>query len=110
MVENQLMLSYVLNGEALNALLEVPRHLFDSPKHKNLPNSDSAIPLTRIQAISQTYIVALMNQIAKLEKMVLPFAESFLSQNLFIFPKKKNRALNEKFITGIRFLPFTVGV
>ena len=110
MVENQLMLSYVLNGEALNALLEVPRHLFDSPKHKNLPNSDSAIPLTLIQAISQPYIVALMNQIAKLEKVVLPFAESFLSQNLFTFPKKKNRALNEKFITGIRFLPFTVGV
>ena len=98
--------TYVPNAEASNAILKVPRHLLATPEYKNLANSDSVMP-TRNQTISQPYIVVLMNQIVELEKMILPFPESFLSQNLFIFSKKKNGALDKKFITGVRFLPLT---
>ena len=66
MVENELMPTYVLKAEALNAILKVPLHLLATPEYKNLANSDSVMPLTRNQTISQPYIVVLMNQIVEL--------------------------------------------
>ena len=199
MVENQLMLRDINNAEVLNALLKVPRHLFVTPEYQHLAYSDSALPITHNQTISQPYIVALMTQSAELEKnhrvleigtgsgyqaavlaeivdevytieiieplskkathllkklgyknisaksgdgyqgwkehapfdailitaatpeipaplieqlkvggkMVLPFAESSFSQNLIVLTKKKNGKMDEKFITGVRFVPMT---
>ena len=101
MVENQLMLSYIQNAEVLNVTLKVPRHLFANSEHKQLAFSDSALSLTHKQTISQPSIVALKTQRLGLDKMVLPFAEFFFSQNLIVFAKK--RALGEKFITGVWF-------
>ena len=105
MVKNQLMPSYILIVKALNAFLKVLHHLFATLKYKNLAHSDSTIPLTRRQTISQPYIVALVTQIKELEKIVLPFFGSFLSKHLSVLIKKQNGTLDEKFIAKLRFVP-----
>ena len=81
MVENHLILHDMHNAEALNALLKVPRHLFDTPE----------IP------------ALLIEQLKVGEEMVLPFAASSFSQNLIFLTKKKKGGLNEKFIMALRF-------
>ena len=102
MVENQLMPSYVLIAELLNAFLKDLDHFFANPEYKNLANSNWALPLIYNQTISQPYIVALRTQIAKIEKLVLPFAKSSLSEVNYL---NKNEALGENFIPKIRLHP-----
>ena len=102
------MFSHVLNAEVFNNLLKIPHHLFVIPQYKNLAYFDLALPLIYNQTISQPCIVALMNQIAKLGKMVLPCAKFSLSE-VNCLTKNKNQSLGAKIIPGVRFAPMTRG-
>lgn len=66
MVENQIKRRGILDEATLNAMREIPRHLFVPPQLANAAYEDSPLPIGEGQTISQPYIVALMTQAAKL--------------------------------------------
>jgi len=66
MVEDQIMRRGIRDRAVLQALLQVPRHLFVEPGFLSRAYSDSALPIKENQTISQPYIVALMTQSAML--------------------------------------------
>ena len=67
MVRNQIKRRGICDKTVLQALLQVPRHLFIEPEFLSHAYSDSALPLKENQTISQPYIVALMTQSAMLK-------------------------------------------
>ena len=52
----------IANERVLNAIGEVPRHLFVDPSIEHRAYEDHALPIGHRQTISQPYIVALMTQ------------------------------------------------
>ena len=66
LVEDQIMRRGIRDRAVLQALLQVPRHLFVGPGFLSRAYSDSALPIKENQTISQPYIVALMTQSAML--------------------------------------------
>lgn len=65
MVENQLAGRDIRDPRVLDAMKEVPRHLFVPENIRPQAYSDSALPIGENQTISQPYIVALMTQLAE---------------------------------------------
>jgi len=105
----KLMLNHVLNAEAYNNLLKVPRNLFATPEDKSLAYFDLSLPLIYNQTISEHCIVALRTQITKIGKMVLPCSKFSLFK-VNCLTKNKSEALGAKIIPGVWFLPMTDGV
>ena len=62
MVEEQLIPRSIHDQKTLEAMREVPRHLFVEDALKNQAYGDYPLPIGRGQTISQPYIVALMTQ------------------------------------------------
>ena len=62
MVEAQIERRGVSDARVLDALREVPRHLFATGRSLREAYSDRALPIGRGQTISQPYIVALMTE------------------------------------------------
>jgi protein-L-isoaspartate(D-aspartate) O-methyltransferase len=56
-----------LNPKVLQAMREVPRHLFVPPEVAPLAYRNSALPIGHEQTISQPYIVALMTHLLEVE-------------------------------------------
>jgi len=52
----------VLNGAVLEAMRQVPRHLFVSSQLRGVAHADRPLPIGHGQTISQPYIVALMTE------------------------------------------------
>ncbi len=67
MVDEQLRRRDIKDKRVLDAMLEVPRHLFVPDEHRHLAYSDCPLPIGQNQTISQPYIVALMTQMLALE-------------------------------------------
>ena len=67
MVEDQIKRRGIFDKAVLDALLQVPRHLFVEPEFLSRAYADSALPIKENQTISQPYIVALMTQSAMLK-------------------------------------------
>ena len=62
MVVTQLINRDIKNGNVLNAMKKIARHLFVDKNYQNEAYSDYPLPIIMGQTISQPYIVALMTQ------------------------------------------------
>ena len=60
MVQTQIVARGVKDEKVLQAMREVPRHLFVPPQFREQAYADKAVPIGEGQTISQPYIVALM--------------------------------------------------
>lgn len=67
MVREQLLSRDIRDERVLEAMHQVPRHLFVTPENRHLAYADGPLPIGSGQTISQPYIVALMSQLLKLE-------------------------------------------
>lgn len=67
MVETQIVRRGVRDVRVLEAMREVPRHLFVAPEYRYLAYSDGPLPIGHGQTISQPYIVALMSELLQLK-------------------------------------------
>jgi protein-L-isoaspartate(D-aspartate) O-methyltransferase len=66
MVESQLALRGIKDKRVLNAMRQVPRHLFVPTDTRGLAYCDGPLPIGHGQTISQPYIVALMTELLEL--------------------------------------------
>jgi protein-L-isoaspartate(D-aspartate) O-methyltransferase len=64
MVEDQIQSRGVRNIRVLDAMRTVPRHQFVADAYKSAAYSDTPLPTSQGQTISQPYIVALMTELA----------------------------------------------
>ena len=67
MVETQIVRRGVRDVRVLEAMRQVPRHLFVAPEYRYLAYSDGPLPIGSGQTISQPYIVALMSELLQLK-------------------------------------------
>ena len=67
MVDEQLRARDIRSAPVLDAMLNVPRHLFVPEQQRGLAYSDSPLPIGYDQTISQPYIVAFMTQALDLD-------------------------------------------
>ena len=67
MVETQLRPRRITDPRVLQAMLQVPRHLFVPTEYRHLAYTDGPLPIGSGQTISQPYIVALMSQVLELQ-------------------------------------------
>lgn len=67
MVEDQIRRRGVKDPRVLEAMENVPRHLFVLPQDLHFAYADTPMPIGHGQTISQPYIVALMTEILELE-------------------------------------------
>lgn len=67
MVDEQLRARDIHNARVLDAMRQVPRHLFVPEPQRALAYNDSPLPIGLDQTISQPYIVAFMTQALELE-------------------------------------------
>ena len=67
MVETQLRPRRINDPRVLQAMLQVPRHLFVPADYRHLAYTDGPLPIGSGQTISQPYIVALMSQVLELQ-------------------------------------------
>ncbi len=65
MVRNQLAHRGITDESVLQAMREVPRHLFVPPAFQDQAYADGPLPIGSGQTISQPYIVALMTQLLR---------------------------------------------
>lgn len=66
MVEEQLKSRDIIDPRVLQAMQDVPRHLFVPENLRHLAYRDAPLPIGQNQTISQPYIVALMTQMLQL--------------------------------------------
>ncbi len=66
MVESQLVLRGIKDRRVLDAMRQVPRHLFIPKDMRDLAYCDGPLPIGQGQTISQPYIVALMTELLEL--------------------------------------------
>jgi len=66
MVESQLMRRGIKDRRVLDAMRQVPRHLFIPKDMRDLAYCDGPLPIGQGQTISQPYIVALMTELLEL--------------------------------------------
>jgi len=66
MVERQLVRRGIRDARVLEAMREVPRHMFVAPGMEARAYDDNALPIGEGQTISQPYMVALMTQALEL--------------------------------------------
>lgn len=66
MVREQLQSRDIRDERVLEAMRQVPRHLFVTPENRHLAYADGPLPIGSGQTISQPYIVALMSQLLNL--------------------------------------------
>jgi protein-L-isoaspartate(D-aspartate) O-methyltransferase len=62
MVKNQLIARGIKNQKVLDAMQEIPRHLFVPSKYQKDAYNDGPLPISEGQTISQPYMVALMTE------------------------------------------------
>lgn len=67
MVKNQIANRQIKDQRVLQAMHDVPRHLFVDPEYRHLAYSDGPLPIGLNQTISQPYIVALMSELLELQ-------------------------------------------
>ncbi len=67
MVEEQLRARGIRDKRLLEAMAQVPRHLFVPPKYQNLAYEDQPLPIGFGQTISQPYMVATMIEALELK-------------------------------------------
>lgn len=68
MVETQIEARGVKDARVLDAMKAVPRHLFIGESLRSLAYSDSPLPISNDQTISQPYIVAVMTELLQPEE------------------------------------------
>jgi protein-L-isoaspartate(D-aspartate) O-methyltransferase len=66
MVESQIVRRGVRDVRVLDAMRDVPRHVFVAPEYRYLAYADGPLPIGNGQTISQPYIVALMSELLML--------------------------------------------
>lgn len=66
MVDEQLADRGITDPRVLQAMADVPRHLFIPEEHRHLAYADGPLPIGEDQTISQPFIVALMTQLLEL--------------------------------------------
>ena len=67
-MEEQILVRGVTSPGVLQAMREVPRHRFVPPPHRDQAYEDRPLPIGNDQTISQPYIVALMTDLAQLDR------------------------------------------
>ena len=68
MVEEQILVRGVTSPGVLRVMREVPRHCFVPLPHRDQAYEDRPLPIGNHQTISQPYIVALMTDLAQLDR------------------------------------------
>lgn len=68
MVEEQILVRGVTSPEVLEVMREVPRHCFVPRAHREQAYEDRPLPIGNQQTISQPYIVALMTDLAQVDR------------------------------------------
>jgi protein-L-isoaspartate(D-aspartate) O-methyltransferase len=68
MVKQQIVARGVKDNRVLEAIRQVPRHLFVPVEQEYLAYEDHPLPIGHGQTISQPYIVALMTELAKVQE------------------------------------------
>lgn len=63
MVERQIIARGIKNRRVLDAMRQIPRHLFVPPQYERVAYDDNPLPIGCGQTISQPYIVALMTEL-----------------------------------------------
>ncbi len=67
MVDRQLVARGISDGRVLQAMRDVPRHLFVSDSIRHEAYEDSPLPIGEGQTISQPYMVAIMTELLVLK-------------------------------------------
>lgn len=67
MVTEQILARGVRDQKVLNAMMNVPRHLFVPEPYRHVAYIDGPLPIGEGQTISQPYIVALMTELLELK-------------------------------------------
>jgi len=67
MVETQLRPRRIKDPRVIQAMMQVPRHLFVPKEYRHMAYTDGPLPIGYGQTISQPYIVALMSQVLELQ-------------------------------------------
>ena len=68
MVNNQIIARNIKDKNLIEAMLNVPRHIFVDEKFMECAYDDTPLPIGYDQTISQPYIVALMTELLKLKE------------------------------------------
>ena len=68
MVNNQIIARNIRDKNLIEAILNVPRHIFVPEKYMQFAYDDGPLPIGYDQTISQPYIVALMTELLELKK------------------------------------------
>ena len=68
MVDRQFKIRGIVNTNVLDAMSLVKRHLFVSRIYRSMAYTDNPLPIGQGQTISQSYVVALMTELLKVEK------------------------------------------
>jgi len=68
MVEQQIKARGISDSNLLEAMIKVKRHLFVPLRYKYLAYNDYPIPIDKDQTISQPYIVAIMTELAQINR------------------------------------------
>jgi protein-L-isoaspartate(D-aspartate) O-methyltransferase len=68
MIKTQLIARGIKDPNVLSAMGSVPRHEFVREQHRDSAYADSPLPIGEGQTISQPYIVALMTELAQVDK------------------------------------------
>ena len=68
MVEEQIVERGITSPGVLQVMREVPRHCFVPPAHRDQAYEDRPLPIGSDQTISQPYIVALMTDLAQVDR------------------------------------------
>jgi len=68
MVRDQVVARGIKDQKVIQAMLNVPRHLFVPPNYQRMAYEDRPLPIGAGQTISQPYIVALMTETLELNK------------------------------------------
>lgn len=68
MIESQLKKRGIADEQVLQAMGNVPRHLFVAPGHEEQAYTDRPLPIGHDQTISQPYIVAFMTEALQIRK------------------------------------------
>lgn len=67
MIENDLLPRGIRDQRVLEAMGQIPRHLFVAERHRSAAYQDRPLPIGEGQTISQPYIVALMTELLELK-------------------------------------------
>jgi hypothetical protein len=108
MVASQIQARGVRDLRVLDSMRVAPRHLFVPDAVRDSAYDDTPLPIGFGQTISQPYIVALMTELARGGRMVIPVGRQDEAQWLRVIEKGQDGRVRTRDEIPVRFVPSTV--